>query len=141
MYGRTVVPGSEVRWLRLGWEMTDQDTVGLIEKQGQGYRLIYASEIEQPRERNTVIDVALAVAGAGKSIRDIATVLVDADRVDDDLLWDSVSHLAQHVTEADRDGEVWTWAVRNRSFITGSSQNIEEGRTREEEGGIQTGML
>ena len=141
MYGRTVVPGSEVRWLRLGWEMTAEDTKGLIEKQGQGYRLIFASEIEQPRERNAVIDVVLAVAGAGKSIKDIATVLVDTDRVDDELLWDSISHLAQHVGEADRDGDVWTWAVRNRSFITGSSQGIEEDRYREEEGGIQTGML
>ena len=145
MYGRTMVPGSEVRWLRLGWEMAREDTDTLLKKQGQGFRLIYASEIRQPRERNDVIDVALAVAGAGKSIRDIATVLVDADRVDDDLLWDSISHLAQHVTEADRDGDVWTWAIRNRNFITGSSQGIEEDILREqkrkEESGSQFGML
>ena len=144
-YGRTIVPGSELRWLRLGWEMKAEDTDGLLKKQGKGFRLIYASEVEQSRDRNAVIDVALAVAGAGKSIRDIATVLVDADRVNDNLLWDSISHLAQHVTEADRDGDVWTWAVRNRSFITGSSQGIEEDILREqkrkEDSGSQFGML
>ena len=140
MYGRTIVPGSEERWLRLGWEMTEKDTDGLITKKGKGSRLIYAREVTKLRERYSVIDVALAVAGAGKSIKDIATVLADAGMTDNELLWDSISHLAQHVTEADRDGDVWTWAVRNRSVITGSSQGIEEDRTREQEGGIQTGI-
>ena len=133
MYGRTVVPGSEVRWLRLGWEMAEEDTDGLLKKQGKGFRLIYASEVKKPRERNTVIDVALAVAGVGKSIRDIATVLADSKMVENELLWDSISHLAQHVTEADNDGDVWTWAVRNRSVIISFSQGIEEDRTRKEE--------
>ena len=140
MYGRTLVPGSEERWLRMGWEMKSGDVDGLLKKQGKGSRLIYASEVKQPRDRNAVIDVALAVAGAGKSPRDIATVLVNADMVENELLWDSISHLAQQVTEADRDGNVWTWTVRNRSVITGSSQGIEENRTREQEGGIQTGI-
>ena len=140
MYGRTIVPGSEERWLRLGWEMTEKDTDGLITKKGKGSRLIYAREVTKLRESYSVIDVALAVAGAGKSIKDIATVLADAGMTDNELLWDSISHLAQHVTEADRDGDVWTWAVRNRSVITGSSQGIEEDRTREQEGGIQTGI-
>ena len=139
-YGRTVVSGSEERWLRLGWEMKAEDTDGLLKKQGKGFRLIYASEIKQPRERNAVIDVALMVARAGKLPRDIATVLVDAGMVENELLWDSISHLAQHLPEGDRDGDVWTWAVRNRSVITGSSQGIEEYRTREQEGGIQTGI-
>ena len=140
MYGRTIVPGSELRWLRLGWEMKVEDTEGLLKKQGQGFRLIYADEIKQPRERRSVIDVALAVAGAGKSPRDIAAVLVDAGMVGNELLWDSISHLAQHVTEADRDGDVWTWTMRYRSVITGSSPDVEADRTREEEGGTQTKM-
>lgn len=141
MYGRTVVPGSEERWLRLGWEMKPGDVDGLLKKVGKGFRLTYASEVKQPRERNAVIDVALAVARAGKLPRDIATVLVDAGMVENELLWDSISHLASHVTEADRDGDVWTWAVRNRSVITRSSPSVEADRILEEEGGIQTGML
>lgn len=145
MYGRTIVPGSEVRWLRLGWEMTVADTDGLLTKQGKGFRLIYASEVEQPMDRDAVIDVALAVAGAGKSVRDIAIVLIDTDMVENELLWDSISHLADTIGESDRDGEVWTWAVRNRSVITGSSQGMEEDISREkrrkEESGSQTGLL
>lgn len=133
MYGRTIVPGSEERWLRLGWEMEEEDTEGLLKKVGKGFRLIYAREVKQPRERNAVIDVALAVAGAGKSIRDISTILADSDMVENELLWDSISHLAQHVTEADNDGEVWTWAVRNRSVIIDFSQGIKEDRIRKEE--------
>ena len=145
MYGRTKVPGSEVRWLRLGWDMTEEDTDGLLKKQGKDFRLIYASEIKHPRARNSVVDVALAVAAVGKSVRDIAQVLSDADMVENELLWDSISHLAKQVTETDRDGDVWTWAVRNRSVITGSSQGIEEDifreQKRKEEAGSQTGML
>ena len=146
MYGRDIVPGSEARWLRLGWDMTEDDTKGLLTKVKQDFRLIYAGESKVLSEpKRTIIDVALAVAVAGKSSRDIANILVAVDRVNDDFLWDSMSHLAKHLSERDRDGDVWTWAVRNRTAISGFSQDIEENEFREqqnrEDAGVQQGML
>ena len=146
MYGRSIVPGSEARWLRLGWDMTVDDTKGLLTKDKQGFRFIYAEEGKLLTEpKRTIIDVALAVAVAGKSSRDIATILVAVDRVNDDFLWDSMSHLAKHLSERDRDGDVWTWAVRNRTAISGFLQDIEENEFREqqsrEDAGVQQEML
>lgn len=146
MYGRNVVPGSEARWLRLGWDMTEDDTTGLLTRNKQGFRLKYAREGKVSSElRRTIIDVVFAVAIAGKSSRDIANTLVAVDRVNDDFLWDSMRHLAKHLSENDRDGDLWTWAVRNRTAISGYSQEIEEGKFREqqnrEDAGVQQGML
>lgn len=146
MYGRSIVPGSEARWLRLGWDMTEDDTVGLLTKDKQGFRLICARESKVLSEpKRTIIDVALAVAVAGKSSRDIANTLVAVDRVNDDFLWDSMRHLAKHLSEKDCDGDVWTWAIRNRTAINGYSKDIEEKKFREQkirkDSGVQQGML
>ena len=146
MYGRSTVPGSEARWLRLCWDLDEEDTADLLKKSGQVFRLIYGKEVKKLQNpRNTIFDTALNVAAAGKSSRDIADILVSTGKVNDDFLWDSLGHLAKHLTETDPDGDVWTWAVRNRSAITGISQGIEEDLYREQvikkDAGTQTEIL
>ena len=146
MHGRSIVSGSEARWLRLGWDMTENDTAGLLKKVGQGFRLIYGREVKKASANpTTIIDTALAVAAVGKSSKDITDIITATDRVDDDLLWDSMNHLAKYLTATDNDGEVWTWAVRNRSSINSFSQEIAEKQFHEtkirKDAGIQQGML
>lgn len=146
MYGRSTVPGSETRWLRLCWDMDEEDTAGLLKKSGQFFRLIYGKEVRKLQNpRNAIFDTALNVAAAGKSSSNIADILVSTGKVDDDFLWDSMGHLAKYLTEADPDGDVWTWAVRNRSAITDISQSIEEDIYREltikKDAGTQTEIL
>ena len=146
LYGRSIVPGAEVRWLRLGWDLTDDSTARLLIKDKQGLRLIYAEEAKiKPEPESTVIDIAFAIAATGKSITDIANILNVAERIGDDFLWETMGYLVKHVSEQDRDGDIWTWVVRNRNIITGISQDIEENILHEQQikkdAGIQQGML
>lgn len=146
MYGRDTISGSEVRWLRLGWDLTVSDTDRLLMKDGKGFRFVYASEFKiVPIPESSVIDIVLAVAGAGKTVEGIADVLYRSDSIEDPFLWETMDYLAQQVPVTDRDGDVWTWAVRNRNTISGSSQDIEESRLREQknrkDAGVQQGML
>lgn len=146
LYGRSIVPGAEVRWLRLGWDLTDDSTAGLLIKDKRGLRLIYAEEAKvKPEPESTVIDIAFAIAATGKSITDVANILSMTERIEDDYLWETMSYLVKQVSEQDSDGDVWTWVVRNRNIITGISQDIQEDILHKqkitEDAGIQQGML
>jgi hypothetical protein len=44
-----------------------------------------------------------------------------------------MGELSRVLPEADRDGDVWTWVVRNRSAITGASRNVEAARAMDEQ--------
>ena len=146
MFGRSIVPGSEVRWSRLTWDMAVDDIDGLLHKEQKGFRLIYGREVgDTSKPRNGIIDTALAVAAVGKSSRDIADILVATNRVDDDSLWNSMGHLAKNLSKTDCDGDVWTWALRNRNAISNYSEEIIGDKLFEqklsEDTGIQPGML
>ena len=75
----------------------------------------------------------LAVAVAGKSVAAVAEVLVITGRTEDPFVWAAMNELSRFFPDADRDGEVWTWIVRNRSAITGASRNVDAARVRETE--------
>lgn len=134
LYGRGVAAGSEARWQRLASDLTDEETEGLITKVRKGVRFAYADEIKvDVIPESSVIDVAAEVARIGKSVAAVAEVLVRTDRTEDPFVWAAMGELARALPEADRDSEVWTWIVRNRSAITGASRNVEAARALEEQ--------
>ena len=133
-YGRQAAPGSELRWERLTYHLDESATSGLAVKDGKGFRLAYASEGNpQATSESPVIDVVFAVAGAGKSVRAVAELLAASGRTNDAFVWAAMTELADLLGEADADGEIWTWVVRNRAAITSGSQSIETARARRAE--------
>ncbi|MCY3952182.1 MAG: hypothetical protein OXG69_06505 [bacterium] len=133
--GRSTAPGSELRWERLTHHLDESATGGLVVKDGKGFRLAYASESgPQATPESPVIDVVLAVASASRSVSAVSELLAASGRAEDPFVWAAMAELAGLLGEADRDGEVWTWVVRNRAAITSSSQSIETARaTRREQ--------
>ncbi|MCY3851370.1 MAG: hypothetical protein OXF75_11325 [Acidimicrobiaceae bacterium] len=133
-YGRQAAPGSELRWERLTYHLDESATSGLVVKDGKGFRLAYASESDpQTTSESPVIDLVFAVASAGKSVGAVAELLATSGRTDDPFVWAAMTELADQLGEADIDGEVWTWVVRNRTAIASGSQSIETARARRAE--------
>lgn len=152
-YGRGLAAASEARWQRLASDMTEAETAGLLTKSGKGMRLARASESvlaskePSPARKKSdlarkepdpptpaasaVIDAALAVAAAGRSLTDTAEVLARHGRADDELLWAAMAELARLLGEGDPDGGVWTWVVRNRGHIAGRADEVETALGRE----------
>lgn len=138
-YGRSLAAASEARWQRLASDMTEEETAGLLTKSGKGMRLAYASESvpdrpmsDPPRPASgAVIDVALAVAAAGRSLTGTADMLAHQGRSDDELLWAAMAELARLLGESDPDGGVWTWVVRHRDSIAGRADDVETALDRE----------
>ena len=145
-YGRSLAAASEARWQRLASDMTEEETAGLLTKSGKGMRLAYASEsvpagkesVLARKESDSpspaagaVIDVALAVAAAGRSLTDTADVLAYQGCSDDELLWAAMAELARLLGESDADGGVWTWVVRHRDSIAGRADDVEIALDRE----------
>lgn len=145
-YGRGLAAASEARWQRLASDMAEAETAGLLVKQGKGMRLAYASEsvpagkesVPARKESDSpkapagaVIDVAMAVAAAGRSLTDTADVLAHRGRSDDELLWAAMAELARLLGESDPDGGVWTWVVRHRDSIAGRADDVETALDRE----------
>ena len=130
-YGRRAAPGSELRWERLTYHLDESATSGLVVKDGKGFRLAYASEGDpQATAESPVVDVVFAVAIAGKSVSAVAEVLAVSGRTTDPFVWAAMTELADLLGEADTDGEVWTWVVRNRASVMSGSQSIETARFR-----------
>ena len=138
-YRRSLAAASEARWQRLASDMTEAETAGLLVKSGKGMRLAYASESGPARPESdppspaggAVIDAALAVAAAGRSLTDTADVLARQGRADDELLWAAMAELARLLGQGDDDGGVWTWVVRHRGHISGRADEVETALGRE----------
>lgn len=134
LYGRGVAAASEARWQRLASDLTDDETRGVLIGAGKGVRLAYSSEVQPlSNAESSVIDVVLAVAGAGKSIATTAEVLLSTNRAEDPFVWAAMGELSRLLPEADGDADVWTWVVRNRGAIAAASRNIESAKAREEQ--------
>ena len=138
-HGRGVAAGSEARWQRLSYDMSEKDVEGIIKKVKGGPRLAYGSEFaesppaHQLNSTSPVIDIALAVAAEGRYLSDIADALHLLDREHDEMLWAAMSELARAVGESDRDGQTWTWAVRKRNLICDRALRARDVRERERE--------
>ena len=71
---------------------TELDLDGIMAKVKSGVRLAYGAETDTVVDRDTsIIDVAFALARAGKSVAAAAEVLEASGRADDEYLWSAVS--------------------------------------------------
>ena len=119
-HGRRVAAGSEARWQRLSYDMSEKDVEGIITRVKGGPRLAYGDETAETLDlhpNSAVIDIALAVAAEGRALAEIADALHVLDRENDQMLWAAMAELARSVGESDRDGQTWTWAVRQSNLI------------------------
>jgi adenine-specific DNA methylase len=134
LYGRQVAPASEARWQRLAFDLEEHDVERIVVKSGKGVRLAYGSDSPVPiGPDSSVIDVAFALATAGKSVVGSAELLIASGRSEDPYLWATLSDLSARLPDADKDGETFTWLVRNRSTVVDGTRNIEAARAREAE--------
>ncbi|MDE0664812.1 MAG: hypothetical protein OXH67_04390 [Acidimicrobiaceae bacterium] len=125
-HARTPAAASEARWQRLSYDMTDQDAAGLLVKDRGGVRFAYGDEAAAHVDLggdSAVIDIVLAIAAEGRSVNDIGDALHTLGREGDEMLWAATAEMARLVGEADRDGQVWTWAVRNRREIASRAES------------------
>ena len=135
-HGRRVAAGSEARWQRLSYDMTDKDVEGVIKRVKGGSRLAFGDETADALDlhpNSAVIDIALAVAAEGRALAEIAEALHVLDRENDEMLWAAMAALARAVGESDRDGQTWTWAVRQRNLICDRALRARDVRERERE--------
>lgn len=134
LYGRQVAPASEARWQRLAFDLEEHDVERIVVKFGKGVRLAYGSEVQvRVAPDSSGIDVALALAAAGKSIVGAAELLIATGRSEDPYLWATLSDLSARLPDADQDGDTFTWLVRNRSTVVDGTRNVEAARAREAE--------
>ena len=135
-HGRRVSAASEARWQRLSHDMSENDVEGIIKKVKGGPRLAYGDETAPSLDlhpNSAVIDIALAVAAKGRGLAEIAEALHMLDRENDELLWAAMAELARSVGETDRDGQTWTWAVRQRNLICDRAVRARGVREQERE--------
>ena len=123
---RQIAAGSEIPWQKLASNIDDATIHGLVQKSSKGFRLAYSSEISTASltSESPVIDIALAIARDGRSISDIGARLQRFGRTEDALLWAAMSYLGGELTDSDKDGQVWNWAVRYRAAIAAHSKTV-----------------
>ncbi|MCQ3808647.1 MAG: DUF1156 domain-containing protein, partial [Acidimicrobiia bacterium] len=120
-HNRSVAPASEARWLRLSYDVTEDDVKGLLQKSKGGSRLAFGDEAAPGlslHPTSPVADIVLAVAAQGRMLSDIAAALHTLERANDEMLWAAMSEFARVLGESERDGQTLTWAVRQRHLIT-----------------------
>ena len=140
---RDVSDAAQERWQRLTAQAvagTELDLDGIVKKAKSGVRLAYGSETDTLIDRDTsIIDVAFALARAGKGVADAAEVLDASGRADDEYLWAAISELGGQLAEADRDGDVFTWLTRNRRAVCNAAANVETIRATEQRRAAEAG--
>ncbi len=136
-YQRNAAAGSESRWERLTHDIEESDTRGLLHKVTSTHKFATAAQSGIAKAELTAglpaIDVAFAIAAAGKSVSAVAEVLAATDSASDELLWAVMAQLAADIGDTDRDGDVWTWVTRNRTAIlTGTAVMAQDERKAEQ---------
>src|ERR1019366_3801766 len=124
LYGRGVVPKSELRWQALASSMDlaeVRDLVGDIEK---GCRFITTAEFKSViHPASAAIDVALGMAKASEDgLAPVGQILLRSGRdLDDAYLWAAISFLAERLPDSDPDAIAWTRLLRNRGTFTSAT--------------------
>ena len=140
---RDVSDAAQERWQRLTAQAvagTELDLDGIVRKAKSGVRLAYGSETDTVIDRDTsIIDVAFALARAGKGVAEAAEVLDASGRADDEYLWSAISELGGQLAEADTDGDVFTWLTRNRRAVCNAAANVETVRATEQRRAAEAG--
>ncbi|MDE0136685.1 MAG: hypothetical protein OXM54_17825 [Acidimicrobiaceae bacterium] len=125
-HSRGIAAASEARWQRLSYGITDTGAAGLLVKDRGGARLAYGDQTADSIDLTSdsaIIDIVLAIAAEGRSVNDIGAALHTLGREGDEMLWAATVEMARLVGEADRDGQVWAWAVRNRKQIASRAES------------------
>ena len=142
-HSRNVHDAAQERWQRLTAQAAagaDLDLDGIMTKVSRGVRLAYGADVDTAVDRDTsVIDVAFALAKAGKNVAAAAEVLDASGRADDDYLWSAVAEMGRQLAEADTDGEIFTWLTRNRRAVSNAAARVEAVRTAEERRAAEAG--
>jgi adenine-specific DNA methylase len=132
LYGRNVAAASEGRWQRLATDLSEDETASVLVKAPKGVRLAYGREADiEVHPTSSTIEVAMAMAAAGKSLASAAEILIDTGRTEDQFLWAALGELSRRLPEADDDGDVFTWLIRNRQASESATRNVEATRQRE----------
>lgn len=141
---RDISDAAQERWQRLTAQAvagTELELAGITVKVRSGVRLAYGSEADTTIDRDTsIIDVAFALARAGKSVAAAAEALEASGRADDEYLWSAVSELGRRLTEADSDGDVFVWLTRNRRAVTSAAADVEAARVVEQQRAEEAGQ-
>ena len=141
---RDVSDAAQERWQRLTAQAVagaELELDGITVKVQSGVRLAYGSEADTTIDRDTsIIDVAFALARAGKSVAAAAEILEASGRADDEYLWSAVSELGRRLTEADTDGDVFMWLTRNRKAVTNAAADVEAARAAEQQRAEEAGQ-
>ena len=134
-HGRRVAAGSESRWQRLSYDLSDDDVRGIVVKTKKGgSRLAFGHEASSTVDLDPVspaVDVAMSIACADRSVADIAEALHLIQREHDDMLWAAIAALSRYIGESDEDGQQWAWAVRNRNEICGRAKSMRTEHDRQ----------
>lgn len=132
---REVSDAAQERWQRLTAQAvsgSDLNLDGLVGKAKGGVRFAYGDETDIEVDRDTpIVDVAFALARAGKSLTDTAEILQASGRPDDQFLWSAIVELGRQLGEADRDGGTFTWLTRNRKEASNAAANVDAIREAE----------
>ena len=143
-HGRNVSDAAQERWQRLTAQAVAGvalDLDGIMIKVKRGVQLVYASDTDSVIDRGTsIIDVAFALARAGKNVEKAAEVLDASGRADDEHLWSVVSELSRQLAIADPDGEIFTWLIRNRRPVSNAAANVEATKATAEREAVDKGQ-
>jgi len=148
-HARDVADAATERWQRLTAQAVSGSSLeleGLVTKVKGGVRFVFGDEVDVKVDTETsIIDVALALAGFGRTVSAVAGILDLSGRKDDQHLWSAVAELGRQFGEVDRDGDVWTWMTRNRKALQSAAGDIDVIRMQEErakeDGGAQTSLF
>lgn len=126
LYGRAVAAKSEARWQAMSSDIPLSDVNDILQEgdSGRGVRLAFGREVQTPiDETSSVIDVALAMAGAWQAgLAAVAEVLAGSSRDGEDPhLWAAITFLCTRLPEADPDVQAWNGIVRGRVSVARES--------------------
>ena len=132
-YGRGAGPGSAARWLRLSYGLADRSVGGILVRTKGGQRMAYSTDIAVGGDLSSdssLVDLALAAAGAGRSVTETAALVGLPEGERRERLWATLEELSRLVGETDEDGQIWAWAVRNRPSIEACAEQARHGQQR-----------
>ncbi|WP_460697451.1 DUF1156 domain-containing protein [Nocardia thraciensis] len=135
LFGRDLVPQSELRWHSFTSGIESKDLNSLVRKATGGCRFVQADQFTNAVDTHSaLIDVVLAIARAwslGDS-DDVAAVMVAAGRdVDDEQLWATVAFLIERLPPSDPDVRSWQAMRREAGVIAAAARSRRDDLTTE----------
>lgn len=124
LYGRQIQAKSELRWQTLASSLEIGDVRDLVPETSGGVAFTSCSQFShRVHEESSIIDVALALAGASQDgTVAMGEILAASGRdADDAYLWAAISFLADRLPDADADAIAWSRVLRARGSIAAAA--------------------